>query len=260
MKYINLAGEKIEKVRTAASLVSATGAVWSIDCVLIPFIQLTTKSRLMRLVAYSGTVMLSYAGGILASACAKDAVNAVAGTYNLFAEEVNTVKNEMDEEQKPSKDEENKEEETPKEDAKPFSQFLAGMNDGVIVDPAKYYYYILDTIHPFDFDFENEHDAKLKVEDLFERLAGVGFVSLFDVLRSYSVYADETGSINTLYRILPYAVLEASSTIGWKAGNLYCSLNHLPDSGYVRVYFTSPGDTAPVETVKEEDLVIEEEK
>lgn len=258
MKKINLAGEKIEKVRTAASLVSATGAVWSIDCVLIPFIQLTTKSRLMRLVAYSGTVMLSYAGGILASACAKDAVNAVAGTYNLFAEEVNTVKNEMDEEQKPSEDEENKEEETPKEDAKPFSQFLAGMNDGVIVDPAKYYYYILDAIHPFDF--ENEQDAKKKVEDLYERLDRVGFVSLFDVLRSYSVYTDETNSINTLYRILPYHVLEASSTIGWKAVNLYCSIIHLPESGYVRVNFTTPNDTAQVETVKEEDLVAKEEK
>ncbi len=89
LKKIDTTSENYHKIRKAIGFVSGAGAGFTLECMSIPWVKATFKSRAMRFVCLSGIVPMATLVSLLSEGTAETIVDAYAECWNLIADRVN---------------------------------------------------------------------------------------------------------------------------------------------------------------------------
>lgn len=89
LKKIDTTSENYQKVRKAIGFVSGAGAGFTLECMSIPWVKATFRSRAMHIVCLSGIVPMATLVSLLSEGTAETIVDAYAECWNLLADKVN---------------------------------------------------------------------------------------------------------------------------------------------------------------------------
>lgn len=157
LKKIDTESNAYNFTRGATGFISFIGGGFAVESVLIPFIKIGFKSKIVRFASFVGTISLAVAAGSLAEGSGESIVDIYADCWNMIADKVNGTSEESTDEPISENDEKSVKNMTPEEE--------------------------LEYVHKYVeekelFEFATEEEAKKAVEDLAETVNVYGFEDL----------------------------------------------------------------------------------